>query len=189
MTDGAVPESLVLVQDLVNTLDVETGRDELAPDAGSAEFAERNGLADLGLTVRDRPALRTLREGLRAACLAHTGTTVPAREVAALQEQLSRAPLVLGMDDAGHARLYPAPRLTGMRGLTARIAADIAGAPGDWRRLKVCEAHDCRWAFYDRSPAGRRRWCDMAVCGSRAKMRAYRAKRAGGGESSGPGTV
>ncbi|NEC67457.1 CGNR zinc finger domain-containing protein, partial [Streptomyces sp. SID9727] len=26
-------------------------------------------------------------------------------------------------------------------------------------------------------PAGRRRWCSMSVCGARAKMRAYRARR------------
>ncbi|MFE7121750.1 CGNR zinc finger domain-containing protein, partial [Streptomyces sp. NPDC057654] len=38
----------------------------------------------------------------------------------------------------------------------------------------------CQWVFYDRSPAGRGRWCSMAVCGSRAKMRAYRANKAAG---------
>ncbi|MEU6854644.1 CGNR zinc finger domain-containing protein, partial [Actinacidiphila alni] len=27
-----------------------------------------------------------------------------------------------------------------------------------------------------RSPSGRSRWCTMAICGSRAKMRAYRSR-------------
>ncbi|WP_199844976.1 CGNR zinc finger domain-containing protein, partial [Streptomyces scabiei] len=47
---------------------------------------------------------------------------------------------------------------------------------GTWQRLKACEAPDCHWAYYDRSPAGRGRWCSMQVCGARAKMRRYRAK-------------
>ncbi|WP_280641204.1 CGNR zinc finger domain-containing protein, partial [Streptomyces afghaniensis] len=47
---------------------------------------------------------------------------------------------------------------------------------GTWTRLKACEAADCLWAYYDRSPAGRGRWCSMQVCGARAKMRRYRAK-------------
>ncbi|MFC7546452.1 CGNR zinc finger domain-containing protein [Plantactinospora sp. GCM10030261] len=53
--------------------------------------------------------------------------------------------------------------------------------PGDLRRgaarLKSCAAHPCRWAYYDHSPAGRSRWCTMSICGSRAKMRAFRAAR------------
>jgi predicted RNA-binding Zn ribbon-like protein len=37
--------------------------------------------------------------------------------------------------------------------------------------------------FEDESRAGRRRWCDMATCGNRAKVRRYRARRTvtGGG--------
>ncbi|MDX3067990.1 CGNR zinc finger domain-containing protein, partial [Streptomyces sp. ND04-05B] len=45
-----------------------------------------------------------------------------------------------------------------------------------WQRLKGCGAPDCHWAYFDRSPAGRGRWCSMQVCGARAKMRRYRAK-------------
>ncbi len=77
--------------------------------------------------------------------------------------------------------MHPAPGLEGIARFTARIAAGIATAVADgtWSRLKACEAHDCRWVFYDKSPAGRSRWCTMAVCGSRAKMRTYRARRTG----------
>ncbi|MGW0547614.1 CGNR zinc finger domain-containing protein [Streptomyces altiplanensis] len=57
-------------------------------------------------------------------------------------------------------------------------ASATAAAEGAWPRLKACEAQDCRWAYYDRSPAGRSRWCSTAVCGSRAKTRGYRAGRA-----------
>ncbi|NED12274.1 CGNR zinc finger domain-containing protein, partial [Streptomyces sp. SID9124] len=86
------------------------------------------------------------------------------------------APLRVTVDAAGGAALCPVEEPPG---LTARIAAAVAAASADgtWARLKACEAADCHWAYYDRSPAGRRRWCSMSVCGARAKMRTYRARR------------
>ena len=47
---------------------------------------------------------------------------------------------------------------------------------GDWGRIKLCAAPDCRWAFYDTSRSGRGRWCDMNVCGNRHKTRTYRER-------------
>jgi predicted RNA-binding Zn ribbon-like protein len=41
--------------------------------------------------------------------------------------------------------------------------------------LKACP--DCRLLFLDRSRNHSRRWCSMAGCGSRAKMRRYRSRR------------
>ncbi len=38
-------------------------------------------------------------------------------------------------------------------------------------RLKHCPS--CDWLFEDQTRNGRRRWCDMADCGSRAKARSY----------------
>jgi len=46
----------------------------------------------------------------------------------------------------------------------------------DRRRLRVCADDTCRWLFVDRSPAGRRRWCDMSTCGNRAKVARHRAR-------------
>ena len=42
---------------------------------------------------------------------------------------------------------------------------------GDQDRLKHCPS--CDWLFQDQTRNGRRRWCDMADCGSRAKARSY----------------
>lgn len=39
----------------------------------------------------------------------------------------------------------------------------------------VKECPGCGWLFLDRSRNRSRRWCDMQVCGSRAKMRRYYA--------------
>ena len=41
----------------------------------------------------------------------------------------------------------------------------------------VKECPGCRWLFLDRSRNRSRRWCDMQVCGSRAKMRRYYVAR------------
>ena len=113
---------------------------------------------------------------LRAACRAHVGIDLPAPS--ALDDVLRRGPLVLSVDAAGDASLRPAPGLSGSALVIATIAAAVASAvaAGTWPRLKACEADPCQWVYYDRSPAGRSRWCTMAICGSRAKMRAYRAR-------------
>lgn len=54
-----------------------------------------------------------------------------------------------------------------------RSASELLTSP-DLGRLKICNAHDCRWLFLDRSRNGRRRWCDMRVCGNREKVRRHR---------------
>lgn len=178
MGDRGAPQPIALVQDLVNTYDVEEARDALDGANGLADFVAAQDLGEYGLTPTDLPGLRDLREALRAACLAHAGCDLPEATSRRLDGMLGRAPVVLTVPADGGARLRPAPGLTGIARLTARIAADIAAAAADgsWQRLKACEAEDCQWAFYDRSPAGRGRWCSMQVCGSRAKMRAYRRR-------------
>jgi predicted RNA-binding Zn ribbon-like protein len=161
------PEGLALVESLVNTLDVEKGADSLGTPDGRAPF---------GIAEDDLPAARELRESLRAALLAHAGHA-PHRAVTPLGELLAHAPLLVAVDISdGSARLVPADSGP----LPSRIAAAVAEAlvAGTWTRLKACEAATCHWAYYDRSPAGRGRWCSMQVCGARAKMRRYRAKEA-----------
>ncbi|MEV7088302.1 CGNR zinc finger domain-containing protein [Streptomyces sp. NPDC093085] len=165
-TRPPAPGGLALVESLVNSLDVETGADLLDTVEGRAGF---------GLAEEEVPGARVLREALRAACLAHTGVQVRGRSAADLDLLLARAPLRVGVDGEGVAALRAAGAPDA---LLSRVALAIAEAVADgtWGRLKACEAEDCQWAFYDRSPAGRGRWCVMSVCGARAKMRAYRAR-------------
>lgn len=55
----------------------------------------------------------------------------------------------------------------------ARAAEDLL--TGEERRLVgCCPGDDCGWLLLDRR--GRRKWCDMASCGYRAKVRAYLAR-------------
>jgi predicted RNA-binding Zn ribbon-like protein len=67
------------------------------------------------------------------------------------------------------------------------VARDVVGAVfaaasrlavlGQWERVKICPADDCRWAFYDRSRNHSRTWCSMQVCGNREKARSWRGRR------------
>jgi predicted RNA-binding Zn ribbon-like protein len=50
---------------------------------------------------------------------------------------------------------------------------------GDFSRIRECGGHACGWLFYDRSKNNRRRWCEMEVCGNRAKQRRLAARRRG----------
>lgn len=40
-------------------------------------------------------------------------------------------------------------------------------------RLRICGGPTCAWTFLDFSPKKNRRWCDMSVCGNRAKARRH----------------
>ncbi len=58
---------------------------------------------------------------------------------------------------------------------TARSALLLLAQP-EPERLKICP--NCHWLFLDRSRNRSRAWCDMAVCGNRAKAsRHYRRNR------------
>ena len=60
----------------------------------------------------------------------------------------------------------------------ASLAAPIVGelASGKPDRFRTCANDTCRWTFYDASPTGRRRWCDMKTCGNRAKAARHRER-------------
>jgi predicted RNA-binding Zn ribbon-like protein len=61
-----------------------------------------------------------------------------------------------------------------------RLVEQVLPSPTD--RLRLCEGPNCSWVFIDSSKAGRRRWCDMAVCGNTAKSKRFyaRARRSRG---------
>jgi predicted RNA-binding Zn ribbon-like protein len=53
-----------------------------------------------------------------------------------------------------------------------RSAAELLTST-ELSRLRRCGAANCGWLFVDLSPNQRRRWCDMRVCGNRAKARRH----------------
>ncbi len=56
----------------------------------------------------------------------------------------------------------------------AMVRELTAGQP---ERIRVCASDTCNWVFYDGSRTARRRWCDMATCGNRAKQARHRARK------------
>ncbi len=54
-----------------------------------------------------------------------------------------------------------------------RSAADLLTSEA-LTRVRRCSGETCSWLFVDNSRNGMRRWCDMQVCGNRAKVRRFR---------------
>lgn len=68
-------------------------------------------------------------------------------------------------------------KLDFMLGPVVRSAVDLLCSP-ELDRVRLCAAEDCDWLFLDESRNRSRQWCDMTVCGNRAKARRfYRRKR------------
>jgi predicted RNA-binding Zn ribbon-like protein len=58
-------------------------------------------------------------------------------------------------------------------GAIVLAAVRLATDPSERSRVRVCEAPDCEWLFYDTSKNRSRRWCDMRQCGNRMKARRH----------------
>lgn len=173
----SAPGSLRLVQALVNTISVEFGRDLLGTPQAAATWLGAAGLipATAIVTEPERHALTELREAIRSVLAAHTSRLDDPAAAAGLTMALACCRLAVTVDSAGHARLTSADHDPFTRAVgTVAAAIAEAAAQGTWARLKSCDGHLCGWAFYDRSPSGRSRWCSMQLCGARSKMRAYR---------------
>ncbi len=180
---GPAPGRLELVRAFVNTLDIEAGTDEFTSPGALDAWMQARGLtgpAPSGAATEEdlRQAIET-REALRSVLLTHVTEQHSARAgAAALRPLAAGLPVRLMVGDDGTVRAAPDGQgaAAGLAGLLL-VAAEAATA-GTWSRLKVCSADDCRWAFYDRSPTRSGCWCSMAVCGSRAKSRAFRRRAA-----------
>lgn len=65
---------------------------------------------------------------------------------------------------------------TGWHGFIASLIPTLIRLNGHRARLRQCANPECGWVILDRSPTGRRRWCEMKACGNRAKVRRFRAR-------------
>ncbi len=167
--------------DFVNTLDVERGIDALADAAAVQAWFVRAGLLEPGATTAseaERQQAIRLREALRALMLANNGGGIDDHAGRELEQVARDGELGIHFDADGSVSL--AARAPGLAGAMAHLLIPVAQAAGDdsWRRVKACRATDCRWAFYDRSRNRSGVWCEMAVCGNRTKVRAYRSRDA-----------
>jgi predicted RNA-binding Zn ribbon-like protein len=68
------------------------------------------------------------------------------------------------------------PALDRMLWPIVRAAAELLISPA-LARVKECPGRHCGWLFLDATKNGRRRWCDMRVCGSRDKARRHHHRK------------
>lgn len=176
--EKTAPAPLALVQRFVNSIDLETGEDELgSPQALRAWLAGRELM---GARERVRPAdLRRaldVREGLRALLLRNNGLDFDGGRVERLDGAAADAGVRLSFSPSDDPALVPAGG--GVDGALGRLLAIVAGAVenGTWERLKACPREECQWAFYDRTRNRSGRWCRMEECGNLAKARAFRER-------------
>lgn len=136
--------------------------------------------ADLDRAVRLREALyRTLAQ------VSRRGNPAPA-DVAVIVAEHGRCLSVAGLVAVAGSPADPAFGWHWPQGGVAAILGPLVTAalplltavPPD--RLRCCPGQDCGWLFLDTTRNGRRRWCDMAVCGNRAKAGRHRASRKAG---------
>ena len=161
------PPHLAPLQDLLNTVNLESGDDELGAGAFPAWSAAR-GVLDA--SEGDRVRLSGFREDLRAWVESRTDA-VPPRVAAGIAAARLEVTVVDGRLETTSASPF------------GRLVADVvegvrvAQLDGGWSRLKVCQRGTCRWAFYDHSRNNVSRWCASSICGAREKsQRAYRRR-------------
>jgi predicted RNA-binding Zn ribbon-like protein len=101
-----------------------------------------------------------------------------ANERALINRAASSAPPTLELSSSGQVR-----RTGDVGAGLSAIARDAIGLfdRHDDSVLKWCADAQCTHPFLDRSRGHRRRWCEMAGCGDRAKAAAYRSRRRSGG--------
>jgi predicted RNA-binding Zn ribbon-like protein len=123
---------------------------------------------------------RTLREAIDAGVRAAVAGSAPDPAVIGLVDDWlalagSRPALVAGAK--GNPVLTERVRADSPRralGMVAYDAARMLGIPSERARVRICGSDTCSARFYDRSPAGARRWCSMALCGNQNKARRWR---------------
>jgi predicted RNA-binding Zn ribbon-like protein len=176
--EKTAPAPLELVQRFVNSVDRESGEDELAgPDQLRAWLAERDLIGrDERVSRADFERAIDVREGLRALLMANNGMAADEERVARLNRASERAGLRVAFADAEPSLT---PERKGVDGAIGSLLAIVAGAveQGSWQRLKACPRDVCHWAFFDHSKNRSGRWCLMEVCGNIEKARAFRERK------------
>ncbi len=151
--------------------------EELRSAADLADWFVGAGLVDEPPEVSD-PELAIAIE-LREALFRAVTELIDGRAVAAADRDLingwaARPAPVVQLDEHGRRRRHGS--------FAAALAAVAAAAVALWDRsdgavVRWCADERCTHPFLDRSRNKQRRWCDMATCGDRAKVRAYRSRQ------------
>ncbi len=171
---GEMPPALALVESFLNSVDVESGSDDLGTLAKYGSWLRKHEHSDAGLDAAGLEQARALRDALRAAAQAHHDQVSTDTE---LLDELAGQIQLRARFGATGVRLDSAEQ--GARRVLGEVLAAVVLAAGDgtWSRLKLCREDSCQWVFYDQSKNSSKQWCSMSVCGNRNKTRAYRSRQ------------
>ena len=148
--------------------------DELL-DAERRRLTAVSGAGDraLGRIRRVRDSLREVTDAIVERRAATSAAVTEVNRALRAREVIQLEPSADGVE-VGHRHIGD-PIDDGLARLVEPVVREISS--GQPQRLRICANDTCRWAFFDDSPTGRRRWCDMATCGNRAKAARHRARQ------------
>ena len=134
-----------------------------APASVLAEARELREAIDAGV----RAAVERRRPDPAAVALIDGWLALSGSRPALVTDQVGRAVLA-------ERTMADSPRRA--LGMVANDAARMLGIEAERARVRICGSDSCSARFYDRSPAARRRWCSMALCGNQNKARRFRER-------------
>ncbi|MEW9549735.1 ABATE domain-containing protein [Nonomuraea sp. NPDC050783] len=128
---------------------------------------------------------RRLREAIDRAVMAAAGGDLPdPADLSLINEAATAAPRPAPQITIVDGRLAPGNGKPGAEdaaaglGLVAQDAVELL-LSNEIQWVRVCGADRCALRFIDRSPAHNRRWCSMARCGNRTKVRSHQLRHGG----------
>ncbi|HEX6012746.1 MAG TPA: ABATE domain-containing protein [Geminicoccaceae bacterium] len=156
---------------------------ELLPIEAAAKLAARTPSrereAAFAAAMRLRGLLNRIFDALARGEPADAGSLAEVRDRA--KEEWRSAALVRA--GSGYAWRFTPPDAhpDALLGPIVRSAVEVL-IGRDLARLKVCPGQHCGWVFLDTTKNANRVWCEMEVCGTRAKLRrrAQTRREAGG---------
>jgi predicted RNA-binding Zn ribbon-like protein len=127
--------------------------------------------------LKQARVLRDLLYGIGAALAAGAAPRADALERLARVHARALAHARLAPSDAGLAWRWD-PAQTPVEAVVGPIALSAIElvTRADRARIKQCAGDHCGWLFLDATKNNRRRWCEMEVCGNRAKQKRLRLR-------------
>jgi predicted RNA-binding Zn ribbon-like protein len=185
--DGSAPVFLAdhPVLDFLNTVAVVDGRpvDFLQSDEDVLRWLKQAGFADEGAPKLAGSSLlavaRNLREAIRGLVAKRkAGSRADASAFNAFLARTGSYPQLV-WEGRKPPRVERVREQKSPEQLLARLAESAADllADGDFDLIRKCEDDTCVLWFYDRTKSHRRRWCSMAACGNRNKVKAFRQRQ------------
>lgn len=176
---AAAPGGLEEVRSFLSIHDhVQGDPDSLPPTTETFEVWLRTsgaiGPAD-AVVERDLRWGLQVRTALKIKVDENMGAGPDAHASRVLDDAARRAGLRVSFAHPEHPLRTDAP---GVRGVIGRILAAtfLAELDGTWHRLMECADDTCTSIFYDRSKNHSSKWCSMASCGNRNKVRRFRER-------------